>query len=171
MSIGENLKNVRKSRGYTQAELTALAAVATAVAAAGGAAVKVGSDFEAAMSKVAAISGATGDELEALTEKAEEMGATTKFSATESAQALQYMAMAGWKTEDMLSGIDCIITLTAKTAVETAVVFGITIKNIQKSDVVVIDGIKKTVLCNGINKFADVDLTSFRYYIPPDRSI
>lgn len=72
-----------------------LAGTATAIGAIGAASVKVGSDFEASMSKVAAISGATGDDLKALTDKAKEMGATTKFSASESADALQYMAMAG----------------------------------------------------------------------------
>lgn len=56
---------------------------------------------------------------------------------------------------------DCVITITSKSALEAAAVFGITINNIKKGDVVVIDGIKKTVLCNGINKFADVDLTQF----------
>ena len=58
------------------------------------------------MSKVSAISGATGSELQQLTDKAKEMGAKTKFSATESAEAFQYMAMAGWKTGDMLDGIE-----------------------------------------------------------------
>lgn len=62
-----------------------LAGTATAIGAIGAASVKVGSDFEASMSKVAAISGATGDDLKALTDKAKEMGATTKFSASESA--------------------------------------------------------------------------------------
>lgn len=56
---------------------------------------------------------------------------------------------------------DCIITLKAKTTVSVAEVFGVKIKDLKNNDVVVIDGIKKTVLCNGINKFADVDLTSF----------
>ncbi len=76
-------------------------------------AIKVGSDFEAGMSKVQAISGATGKDLERLTEKAKEMGAKTKFSASESAEAFQYMAMAGWKTEDMLNGIEGIMNLAA----------------------------------------------------------
>lgn len=98
----------------------ALATVTAAVAAAGGAAVKVGSDFEAAMSKVAAISGASGEDLDALTEKAEQMGATTKFSATESAQALQYMAMAGWDTQSMLSGIEGIMNLAAADGLDLA---------------------------------------------------
>jgi len=86
----------------------------------GAAAVKVGSDFEGAMSKVEAISGATGRELDALKEKAKEMGASTKFSATESANAFEYMAMAGWKTEDMLSGIEGIMNLAAASGEELA---------------------------------------------------
>ena len=70
-------------------------------------------DFEAAMSQVQAISGATANDLNKLTDKAKEMGATTKFTAEESAQAFNYMAMAGWKTEDMLSGIEGILNLAA----------------------------------------------------------
>lgn len=70
-------------------------------------------DFEAAMSQVSAISGATGSELDKLTEKAKEMGATTKFTAKETADAFNYMAMAGWKTNDMLSGIEGILNLAA----------------------------------------------------------
>ena len=83
----------------------AVTGVATAMGFVASASVKVGSDFEAQMSKVQAISGATGEDLEKLSEKAKEMGATTKFSATESGQAMEYMAMAGWKTEDMLNGL------------------------------------------------------------------
>lgn len=97
-----------------------LAGTATAIGAIGAASVKVGSDFEASMSKVAAISGATGDDLKALTDKAKEMGATTKFSASESADALQYMAMAGWKTEDMLNGLDGIMNLAAASGEDLA---------------------------------------------------
>lgn len=70
-------------------------------------------DFEAAMSQVEAISGATGNEIDQLTVKAQQMGATTKFTATESAEAFNYMAMAGWKTQDMLGGIEGIMSLAA----------------------------------------------------------
>lgn len=84
------------------------------------AAINVWNDFEEGMSKVAAISGATGDELEALTEKAKEMGAKTKFSATESAAAFEYMAMAGWKTDDMLNGIEGIMNLAAASGEDLA---------------------------------------------------
>lgn len=70
-------------------------------------------DFEAAMSQVQSISGATGAEVAKLTGKAKEMGATTKFTAAESAEAFNYMAMAGWKTGDMLEGIEGILNLAA----------------------------------------------------------
>lgn len=74
---------------------------------------KVGSSFEAGMSEVQAISGATGSALDALREKAKEMGSKTKFSATESAEAFKYMAMAGWDTEQMLGGIEGVMNLAA----------------------------------------------------------
>lgn len=75
--------------------------------------IDVGSSFEEQMSKVGAISGATGADLEALSEKAKEMGASTKFSATESGEALEYMAMAGWKTNEMIGGLEGIMNLAA----------------------------------------------------------
>lgn len=84
--------------------------------------VKTAADFQESMSKVSAISGATGDDLERLTDMAKQMGATTKFSASESAEAFQYMAMAGWKTEDMLSGISGIMNLAAASGEDLALV-------------------------------------------------
>lgn len=68
-------------------------------------------NFQAQMSTVQAISGATGDSLQRLTDKAKEMGATTQFSATEAGQAMEYMAMAGWSDQQMLSGISGIMNL------------------------------------------------------------
>lgn len=100
----------------------ALAAGTAAVTAFIAESVKIGSSFEAAMSEVSAISGATGDDLVALTEKAKEMGAVTKFSASESAEALKYMAMAGWKTEDMLNGLSGIMDLAAASGEELGTV-------------------------------------------------
>lgn len=70
-------------------------------------------DFESMMSQVKAISGATGQEFDDLTTKAQEMGATTKFTATESAEAFNYMAMAGWKPQQMIDGISGIMSLAA----------------------------------------------------------
>lgn len=80
--------------------------VTAAVTGLGTAAVKTAADFDQEMSKVSAISGATGDDFDQLRAKAREMGAKTKFSASEAASAMEYMAMAGWKTGDMLDGIE-----------------------------------------------------------------
>lgn len=86
----------------------------------GAAAIKVGLDFNSEMSKVQAISGATGTEFDALREKAKQLGASTKFTATESAQAFEYMAMAGWKVEDMLAGVDGVMNLAAASGADLA---------------------------------------------------
>ena len=75
--------------------------------------VSAGSDFEAAMSEVAAISGASQSEIEALTQKAKEMGRTTIFSASEAAEAMKYMAMAGWDTQEAIDGLDGVMNLAA----------------------------------------------------------
>ena len=81
---------------------------------------KTAADFDSAMSKVAAVSGATGKDLDALRDKAREMGSKTKFSASEAAEAMNYMAMAGWKTEDMLSGIEGVMNLAAASGEDLA---------------------------------------------------
>ena len=81
---------------------------------------EAGTDFDSAMSKVQAVSGASAEDIEKLTAKAKEMGETTKFSATESAEALNYMAMAGWKTEDMLNGLEGIMNLAAASGSDLA---------------------------------------------------
>ena len=94
--------------------------VTAAVTGLGTAAVKTAADFDQEMSKVAAISGATGSDFDALREKAREMGAKTKFSASEAASAMEYMAMAGWKTGDMLDGIEGIMNLAAASGEDLA---------------------------------------------------
>ncbi len=87
--------------------------VTAPIAAIGAIAAKTGMDFDAAMSEVAAISGATGEDLAKLEALAKEMGATTKFSASEAAEGLKYMAMAGWDTQQMLDGLPGILNLAA----------------------------------------------------------
>lgn len=79
---------------------------------------EVGSGFEAQMSTVEALSGASGDALDSLNEKAKEVGATTKFTATEAGQGLEYMALAGWNVNEMLEGIDGVISATAASGLE-----------------------------------------------------
>ncbi|UUX34867.1 phage tail tape measure protein [Fundicoccus culcitae] len=103
-----------KSAGQKMMPVTATIAVL------GVAAVKTSSDFDTAMSQVLAISGATGDEFDELRDKAREMGAKTKFSATDAAEAMNYMAMAGWKTSDMISGIDGVMNLAAASGEDLA---------------------------------------------------
>lgn len=73
--------------------------------------VEIGKTFETSMSKVSALSGATGEDLEALEAKARELGASTTFSASEAADALGYMALAGWDTQQMLDGVGSVLTL------------------------------------------------------------
>lgn len=91
----------------------AIMPISAAAAAGLGAAVKLTADFDQQMSKVGAISGATAAEMETLRDKAREMGAETKFSASEAGEAMEYMAMAGWKAADMVGGIEGIMNLAA----------------------------------------------------------
>lgn len=98
----------------------AVGAATTAVGAFAKSSIDAGLTFDASMSNVAAISGATGDDFDALRKKAQEMGASTKFTATEAADAMSYMAMAGWKTGDMLDGISGIMNLAAASGEDLA---------------------------------------------------
>lgn len=83
-------------------------------------ALRAGLNFDEGMSKVQAITGATGEDLDKLRAKAKELGAQTKFSATEATEGMQYMAMAGWKTEDMLSGLSGVMDLAAASGEDLA---------------------------------------------------
>lgn len=114
-AAGEKLKDVGgKISGAGQA-LMPLSAAAAGI---GAGIIKTTADFDASMSKVAAVSGAAGEDFDALRNKAREMGATTKFTASEAAEAMNYMAMAGWKTQDMLSGVSGIMSLAAASGEE-----------------------------------------------------
>lgn len=119
-SLSSKLGNGLKTAAKVGA--AAVTAVGSGIAALGTYAAKVGGDFEAQMSKVSAISGATGDDLQALEDKAKQLGIDTKFSATEAGQAFEYMAMAGWKTEQMLDGVAGIMDLAAASGEDLAMV-------------------------------------------------
>ncbi len=108
--IGEGAQSVGKNMSKGSVAIVGL----------GAAVVKTTADFESSMSNVAAISGATGDDLEVLKSKAREMGSQTKFSATEAGDAFGYMAMAGWKTSDMIDGIAGIMNLAAASGEDLA---------------------------------------------------
>ena len=103
-SLGEGLKTVGQNMTkYISVPLIGIGTASVATAA----------NFEKSMSNVAALSGATGKDLEDLTNIAKEMGATTQFSASEAADALGYMALAGWKTEESMSALPGILDLAA----------------------------------------------------------
>ena len=116
--FGANMQSAGKK--LTSAGSTLTKSVTVPIVGLGTAAIKTSSDFESAMSKVSAISGATGTNLDKLNKKAQEMGSKTKFSATEAANAFEYMAMAGWKPEDMLDGIEGIMNLAAASGEDLA---------------------------------------------------
>ena len=120
------------AKGFGEKSVEALDAVESVLATAGIAkalgeikdaymdCINTAGDFEASMSNVEALSGASGDELESLSDKAKEMGATTKFTAGESADALSYMALAGWNTQSMLEGISPVLNLAAAAGMDLA---------------------------------------------------
>ena len=114
--VSRQIGNIGKSFERVGTNLTQN--VTVPIAAGFGAAIKTAADFDSQMSKVKAISGATEDEFAQLESKAREMGKQTKYSATESGEAFEYMAMAGWKTDDMLNGISGIMSLAAASGEE-----------------------------------------------------
>ena len=116
-AVGEKMQTVGSAVEGVGKKLLPVTAAVTGL---GTAAVKTAADFDQEMSKVSAISGATGDDFDQLRAKAREMGAKTKFSASEAASAMEYMAMAGWKTGDMLDGIEGIMNLAAASGEDLA---------------------------------------------------
>lgn len=118
-------------------------------------------NFEATMSKVQAISSASAEEMTAINEKAKEVGANTKFTATQAGEAFTYMAMAGWKSKEMLSGIDGIMNLAASSGEDLGTVSDI-VTDAMTAFGLAADG-TTTILKNGLEKevantthFADV---------------
>ena len=128
--------------GFGEQASAAFGAIQTAIASAGIAealkeiveaymeCVTVSGDFEAGMSNVEALSGATAEELAVLTATAKELGATTVFTAQQSADAMGYMAMAGWDAADMVSGIDGVLQLAAASGEDLALVSDIVTDNL-----------------------------------------
>ena len=107
--VGGGITKVGK--GLTKAVSVPLLGIATA-------SVKTGMDFEAGMSKVGAISQASGADMEKLSKKAREMGAATSFSATDAANGMEYMALAGWETTKIMDGIGPVLRLAEAGALD-----------------------------------------------------
>lgn len=156
--IGNGFQGVGKSLASAGSTLTK--SVTTPIVGVGTAIVKTSADFESSMSKVKAISGAAGDEFDELNIKAREMGSKTKFSASEAAEAFQYMAMAGWDVDSMLGGISGVMNLAAASGEELGAVsdivtdamtaFGLSAKDASK---VLKDGIEVEV--DNTTRFVD----------------
>lgn len=116
--VGEKIKGVGDKLSSIGSDITMK--VTAPIVGGFAAAVKTTGEFDAAMSKVQAVSGATASDMALLRDKAKEMGETTKFSASESAEGLIYMAMAGWKTDQMLGGLQGIMNLAAASGEDLA---------------------------------------------------
>lgn len=142
--VGANIKKVGDGMQNVGRQLTT--AVTLPIIGLGAAAAKVGMDFEAGMSKVGAISGATAADMEKLSAKAKEMGSQTKFSATEASDAFSYMALAGWGADQMIAGIGGTLALAAASGEDLA----------QTTDIVT-DGMSMFAMkADEAGRFADV---------------
>lgn len=161
--LNQAQQNINESISHTKTQLVGTVGVmAAAGAAIYNGPVKKAAEFQEQMSTVQAISGATGDDLQLLSEKAKQMGATTKFTAKEAGEAMEYMAMAGWKTKDMMGGIEGIMNLAAASGEELAAVSDI-VTDVMTAFGMTADGTTKVVGKDGLVKevsnathFADI---------------
>ncbi|MCM3140394.1 phage tail tape measure protein [Bacillus safensis] len=113
--MGNSANSLSKQMGLVQ---TAALAVGGAVVAGIGVSVKTAADFEEAMSKVKSISGATGQDFQDLQNVALKLGETTKYTATEAAQGLQYLAMAGFSVKDQIGSLPAVLNMAAAASVD-----------------------------------------------------
>lgn len=116
--VGKSIQSGSKSLGAAGAKMTV--GITAPLVAAGKAVIGTGMVFDDSMAQVAAVSGATGGDLQRLRDTAKEMGATTRFSASEAADGLNFMAMAGWNTEQMVSGLPGVLSLAAASGADLA---------------------------------------------------
>ena len=123
-AIGRAQESVKKfeegSKKIRDTGKTLTKKVTAPIMALGGVAMAVGSQYETSMSKVQAISGSTADEMEVLEGVAREMGSTTRYSASEAADGLGYMALAGWETEEMVNALPSVLNLATAGQLELA---------------------------------------------------
>lgn len=124
-SLSKGLQNAQKqiqkvSQTFTKAGTKLTAGITAPLVALGATAVKISGDFQQSMANAASVSGATGEELQRMTELAREMGAKTVFSASEAADALYYMASAGYKVDQMADAIEATLNLASATQSDLA---------------------------------------------------
>ena len=168
MRAGKDIEKVGKGISNTGKTLTAT--VTTPIMGLGISAIKTAADFEKGMSTVQSICGASGKDLVNLSDKAREMGAKTKYSATEATEAFKYMGMAGWDAQQMMDGIEGVMYLAGATGGDLAstsdiVTDALTAFGLQASDT----NMFVDVLAQTANK-ANTDVTmlgeSFKYVAP-----
>ena len=115
--VGNSMKQIGQNMSmYVTAPLAAMSAGI----------VKVGMDFDSQMSKVSAVSGATGADFDALRAKSQELGATTKFTATQVAEGMEYLALAGFKTNQILGATEGMLNLAAAAGMDLGTAADIT---------------------------------------------
>lgn len=149
---------------------TITTAVTLPIAGLAAVAAKTAMDFDAGMREVSAISGATGEDLQKLTKLAKDMGASTKFSASESAEALKYMGMAGWDTQSMMDGLPGVLSLASAGGTDLAltsdiVTDGLTGMGLTAKDTgMFVDVMAAT--CNGSNTSIELMGETLKYVGP-----
>lgn len=144
--------------------------VTAAITAAGAAAVKMAADFDKSMSEVKAISGATGEDFEALRKKAIDLGASTAFSSTEVANAMTEMAKAGWNTQQILDGMAGVLDAAAASGESLATVSTIVADAITGFGLAASDSTKVADLLTQAANAGTIDIAdlgeSFKYIAP-----
>ncbi|MEK4199103.1 phage tail tape measure protein [Cytobacillus sp. FSL K6-0265] len=110
-TVGSRMQEVGRTMASTGRTMTM--SVTLPILGVGGAALKAGMDFEAGMSKVEALTQASKSDMKLLEDQAKELGATTKFSATQAAEGMAFLGMAGWKTNEILAGMPGLLSLAA----------------------------------------------------------
>lgn len=160
-NVGDKMKDVGKSWSmYVTAPIVGFGALAA----------KTGIDFDDSMAKVQAVSGATGDDLLKLRDKAKEMGATTKFSASDSADAMNYMALAGWETKDMIDGLDGVMALAAASGEDLASVSDIVTDGLSAFGLKAKDSARMADVLAAASSTANTDVAglgaAFKYVAP-----
>lgn len=116
--IGGHLQTAGKNLETVGSTLTK--AVTVPIVGLGGLIVKTSSSFESAMSRVQAVSGASGGELQKLNKKAQELGATTAWSASEVADGMTEMAKAGWGASDIIDGMSGVLNAASASGEDLA---------------------------------------------------
>ncbi len=171
--IGKNLSGVGQSLTTVGSTLTKT--VTTPVALAGGAVLKLSSDFEYSMSKVQAISGAVGEDFTALRDQAIDLGASTAFSASEVAEGMTEMAKAGWDTQAILDGMSGVLDAAAASGenlanVSTIMADAITGFGLEAGEATRVANLLTQAANSGTIDIADLG-ESFKYVAPVAQSM